>query len=129
MRSSLILIVVLAALPLRAEDWTTTDGKTYQNVKVVRVEDDAVTILTKDGGALIPLFKLSPALQKKFSYDPAKAKIAAAARADQDAKNAQQLQAEIDLAQKMKQQQQIQTAKQISDAKAGTSGTPPATTP
>ena len=122
MRSSLIFIVILAVLPVYAEDWTTSDGKTYENVKVVRVEDDAVTILTKDGGALVPLFKLSPALQKKFSYDPAKAKIAAAARAEQDAENAKQLQAEIDQAQKLKQAQQIQTAKQISDAKAGAAG-------
>ena len=125
MRSLLILIVVLAALPVYAEDWTTSDGKTYQNVKVVRVEDDAVTILTKDGGALIPLFKLSPALQKKFSYDPAKAKIAAAARAQEDSQNAKQLQAEMDQAQKLKQQQQIQAAKQVSDGKAGASGTTP----
>jgi hypothetical protein len=129
MRSLLALIVILAALPVSAEDWTTSDGKTYQNVKVVRVEDDAVTILTKDGGALVPLFKLSPALQKKFSYDPAKAKIAAAARAAEDAQNAKQLQAEIDQAQKLKQQQQIQTAKQISDAKAGAAGVAPSTTP
>ncbi len=45
-----------------AEDWTTTDGIKYQNVKVVRVEDDAVTIIYKDGGALVPLFKLPPDL-------------------------------------------------------------------
>jgi hypothetical protein len=128
MRSLLSLIVILAVLPAYAEDWTTSDGKTYQNVKVVRVEDDAVTVLTKDGGALIPLSKLSPTLQKKFSYDPAKAKIAAAARAQEDAQNAKQLQAEMDQAQKLKTQQQIQAAKQVSDGKAGAAGTP-ATTP
>lgn len=61
----------------RAEDWTTTDGKTYKNVKVVKVEDDAVTILDEDGGARVPLSTLSPDLQKKFNYDPAKAAIAA----------------------------------------------------
>jgi len=122
MRALLILIVILGTLPAYAEDWTTSDGKTYLSVKVVRVEDDAVTILCKDGGALIPIFKLSPALQKRFSYDPAKAKVAAAARSEEDAKNAKQLQAEIELAQKMKQQQLIDNAKQVSDGKAATAG-------
>ena len=59
-----------------AEDWTTTDGTKYQNVRIIRVEDDAVTILYKDGGALIFLFKLPPALQQRFDYDPVKAKAA-----------------------------------------------------
>ena len=129
MRALLILIVALVTTPVMAEDWTTNDGKTYQNVKVVRVEDDAVTIICKDGGALIPIFKLSPTLQKRFSYDPAKAKAAAAARSEEDAKNAKQLQAEIEQANKLKQQQQIQAAKQVSDAKAGTAGAPPTTSP
>jgi len=122
MRVFFFLIILLGTLPLYAagESWTTTDGKTYQEVKVVRVEDDAVTILCKDGGALVPIAKLPPPLQKRFSYDPAKAKVAAAARADQEAQNAKQLQAEIDQAQKLKQQQQILNAKQVSDAKAGT---------
>lgn len=122
MRMLFFLIIVLGTLPLYAagESWTTTDGKTYQDVKVVRVEDDAVTILCKDGGALVPITKLPPSLQKRFSYDPAKAKVAAAARSEQEAQNAKQLQAEIDQAQKLKQQQQILNAKQVSDAKAGT---------
>jgi hypothetical protein len=121
----LILIVTLVTLPVHAEDWKTSDGKTYVDVKVVRVEDDAVTILCKDGGALVPIDKLPPPLQKRFSYDPAKAKVAAAARANDDSQNAQKLQAEMDQAQKLKQQQQIQNAKQVSDGKAGTSSTPP----
>jgi hypothetical protein len=115
----------LVSLPAWAEDWTTTDGKTYESIKVVKVEDDAVTVLCKDGGALIPLSKLPPTLQKRFSYDPVKAKAAADARAEQEAKNAQQLQAEIDQANKLKQQQAVQNAKQIGDGKAGASGTPP----
>ena len=103
MRSLLILIAVLWALPAYAETWTTTDGKTYVDVKVIRVEDDAITILYKDGGALVPLFKLPPPLQKRFSYDPVKAKIAADNRAKADAENAKALQAEMNLAEKMRQ--------------------------
>ena len=110
---SLILMAALMVFSSHvfAEDWTTTDGIKYQNVKVVRVEDDAITIIYKDGGALVPLSKLSPALQDKYDYDPVKAKVAAAARTKADADNAKQLQAEIDLANKLKRDQQIADAK------------------
>jgi hypothetical protein len=124
-----IALVSLVAFPALAEDWTTTDGKTYESVKVVKVEDDAVTVLCKDGGALIPLSKLSPTLQKRFSYDPAKAKAAEDARTEAEAKNAKQLQAEIDQATRLKQQQAVKNAQQVSDGKAGASGTPPKATP
>ena len=93
-----------------AEDWTTSDGTNYQNVRVIRVEDDAITILYKDGGALIPLFKLSHALQERFDYNPLKAKAAAEARAKADVENAKELQAEIELADKLKREQQVKDA-------------------
>jgi hypothetical protein len=107
----LTFVLALSSTSAFGEDWTTTDGTKYQNVQVVRVEDDAITILYKDGGALVPLFKLPPTLQKKFDYDPAKAKAAAEARAKADVENAKELQAEIDLAEKMKKEQQIKDAK------------------
>ena len=103
----LILTLFLTLVPACAEDWTTTDGTKYQNVRVIRVEDDAITILYKDGGALIPLFKLPPDIQERFDYDPKKAKLAAEARAKADAENAKQLQAEIELADKMRQDQLV----------------------
>ncbi len=103
----LLLTLVFASLPAFAEDWTTTDGTKYQNVRVIRVEDDAITILYKDGGALIPLFKLPPDIQERFDYDPKKAKLAAEARAKEDAQNAKQLQAEIEEADKMRQDQLV----------------------
>jgi hypothetical protein len=93
-----------------AEDWTTTDGTKYQNVRVIRVEDDAITILYKDGGALVPIMKLPPKLQQKFDYDPVKAKVAADARAKEDVENAKKLQAEIELANKMKQSEAVKDA-------------------
>jgi beta-glucanase (GH16 family) len=69
-----------------AEDWTTSDGKTYRQITVLKVEDDAVTILDSDGGALVPLALLPADLQQRFHYDPDKAKLAAARRqADSDA--------------------------------------------
>ncbi len=117
-KTFLILALCLCALPALAETWTTTDGKVYVDVKVVRVEDDAVTVLCKDGGAMIPLFKLPPPLQKRFSYDPVKAKAAAEIRAKADAENAAELQAEMDQAKKLKLQQQIEAAKQKQAAAA-----------
>lgn len=104
-----IALGIFSSLAL-AEDWTTTDGTKYQNVRVIRVEDDAITILYKDGGALIPIMKLPPKLQQKFDYDPVKAKVAADARAKEDAENAKKLQAEIELANKMKQGQAVKDA-------------------
>jgi hypothetical protein len=114
------LALALFSISAFAEDWTTTDGTKYQNVQIIRVEDDAVTIIYKDGGALVPLFKLSPGLQKRFDYDPVKAKAAAEARTKADAENAKELQAEIELAEKMKHEQAIK------DAQArGQTNTPP----
>jgi hypothetical protein len=106
----LVFALVLTSTFAFAEDWTTTDGINYQNVKIIRVEDDAVTILYKDGGALVPLFKLPPALQQRFGYDPVKAKAAAEARAKADNENSKELQAEIELANKMKQDQAVKDA-------------------
>jgi len=111
-RTFLILSLAFAFVSTcaRAEDWKTSDGIVYQDVKVLQVEDDAVTILYKDGGALVPLAKLPTALQKKFDYDPIKARLAAEARAKTDAQNAKALQAEIDQANKLKRAQQIKDA-------------------
>ena len=106
----LVLAFVVSITFVRAEDWTTTDGTKYQQVKVIRVEDDAVTILHKDGGALVFLYKLPPDLQQRFDYDPVKAKAAMDARTKADAENAKALQAEIEEANKLKLQQQIADA-------------------
>src|ERR1700677_1031537 len=109
----LLLILALIALPAAAEDWTTTDGTRYQNVRVIRVEDDALPIIYKDGGALVFLYKLPPALQQKFDYDPVKAKIAAERRSKEDAENAAELQKEIEQAEIVKHNQQIRIANQL----------------
>lgn len=119
-KALLFLVISLLALPAYAENWTTNDGRIYQDVKVIRVEDDAITILFKDGGALVPIFKLPAALQKRFSYDPAKAKLAADVRAKADAENAKALQVEIEQADKLRKEQQIRDAQAADQAKAAT---------
>jgi hypothetical protein len=118
MKAFLLLPMLYLAGPVLAEDWTTSDGKLYQDVKVVKVEDDAVTILYKDGGARVALAKLPAPLQKKFSYDPVKAKAAADLRAKADAENAKNLQAEMNQAQQLKLDKQAKDAEAQAQAKA-----------
>jgi len=99
MRQTLFAIFAVPfvfGLSARAEDWTTTDGNTYRDVKVIKTDQDAVTIIHQDGGSLVPLATLSPDLQKRFKYDPAKAKASAAARAQADMDSIKALQAEKD---------------------------------
>jgi len=105
-------LMFLSTASLRADDWKTTDGKVYQAVQVIAADPDAITILYKDGGALVPLANLPPDLQKQFNYDPAKAKAAAETRAKDDEANAKALQAELDL---LSQMNQAGADSQISD--------------
>jgi hypothetical protein len=67
-----------------AADWTTTDGTTYRNVKVVSFNDGYVTILDNLGGARVLLRLLNPKLQKQFHYDAARAAVCEAATNAQD---------------------------------------------
>ena len=69
-----------------------------------------MTIIYKDGGALVYLNKLPPALQERFNYDPVKAKAAAEARAKADAENAKLLQIEIEKADKKRREDAIRDA-------------------
>jgi len=128
MKSNRTLALLLAAALLTssatslwAEDWKTTDGKVYQDVKVINSQPDSVTILHKDGGASVPLANLPPDIQKRFNYDPAKAKLASDARVKNEAANAKALQAEMNLASQM---QQAGPEAQLT----GATGTAPSTT-
>ncbi len=100
---------------IEAEDWTTLDGKVYLQVTIVKAEPDAVTILYRDGGALIPLTNLPDDLQTQFHYDPVKAAAAAEERARADAASAAALQAE---SARLKQLQAEMLAKQKAAEKA-----------
>lgn len=89
----LLLLIVIGAIPLAAEDWTIA-GKTYHHVVVGNVYSDRVEI-TYDGGLGTPALKdLSPELQKRFGYDPAKAKTESDARAIAAAEAEKRVQAE-----------------------------------
>ncbi len=48
--------------------WTTSDGKTYQNVVVTKMEADKVTITHSLGVAHIPVSQLPPDVKKQLNY-------------------------------------------------------------
>jgi hypothetical protein len=51
--------------------WTTTDGKTYQDVVVTKIDPGTVAITHSLGVAHVPIVSLPPDIQKLFNYDPA----------------------------------------------------------
>jgi hypothetical protein len=88
--------LLLSLLPTCAEDWTTTSGTTYHDVKVVKLGDDRVIISDSDGEAMIEIAKLPPDIQKKLGYDTVKA--AAAAEVNKQLDDADAAQSEKDKA-------------------------------
>ncbi len=55
-------------LPAREHwTWTTTDGKTYNEVKVEKIQGDFVTIIHADGGARLPISTLPDDIQKQLN--------------------------------------------------------------
>jgi len=123
MRILPITVFIAATLQfVHAEDWITTDGKTYHDVKVLKIDDDAVTILDSDGGALISLATLPSDLQKQFHYNPDKAKIAAAKRSADDQASDEAL-AQQKKAEEAQQQKIAQAAKLTQVASSVPSGT------
>jgi hypothetical protein len=119
----LLVFLGLSLLGAFAEDWTTSDGKTYRDVKVVSHDAAYVTILNADGGGRVLLATLNPDLQKRFGYDPVKAAaaIAAVAASDQRDKDA------IAEEKARSQAQATQGQSQLNDAVAVAALPPPPT--
>lgn len=74
-------IVVLLATACFAADLTTLDGKTYQNIKVTRVDPDGIYIMHSAGGGKIKFTELPEDVRKQYGYDPAKAAVFEKAKA------------------------------------------------
>lgn len=74
----LICYLFLAAT-LHAEDWQTTNGQTYKDIRVLSHDTVFVTIMYADGGARIPLRTLPQGLQQRFGYDASAAIVEEAA--------------------------------------------------
>lgn len=107
--ASVVVLTCLWVLPARGEDWKTADGKIYRDVQVIKTEDDAVTILYKDGGARIFLWTLPVDLQKRFKFDPIKAVTAAMQRSDDEKDSAEAMQNEKEQADEIKKLGGLQT--------------------
>ena len=71
MKSLAILILALGLSVAEAENWTTTGGKTYHAVFIVKTMPSAVIISSVEGTALVHFTELPPDLQKRFGYDAA----------------------------------------------------------
>jgi hypothetical protein len=74
--SVLLLFFSLSAWCLANEhldSLTTTDGITYKDVTLTKVEPDGLRIIHATGVAKVGFERLSPEIQKKYGYDPAKA--------------------------------------------------------
>ena len=73
-----------APSPLPAQPnwtWTTTDGHTYKNVTIQKVDPAKVSIFDDEGGATVAIATLPADLQKKLNYNPALAEASAAVTA------------------------------------------------
>src|ERR1700692_3137679 len=79
-----LVLIALMTLPALAEDWT-VNGKDYNDVKVLQVEDDMVSVQYTGGIGRFAIADLSPELKKRFNYDPAKAAAIAKQKADEEA--------------------------------------------
>ena len=66
-----ILVLAGTLAPVMAEDWTTSDGKTYKDVVVVSHDAKIVTINSADGPATFPIAFLDKNLQSRIQADHA----------------------------------------------------------
>jgi hypothetical protein len=85
----ILFLLFALMIPAMAEDWTVC-GKTYHNVTVSDSNDSTVSVMYDGGMGRLNLSDLPPDLQKRFNYDPVKAKTAAKAEADKTAEATQE---------------------------------------
>jgi len=72
-----IFFLLMVFLPLaNGEDWTTTNGTTYNDVTIVSVDSDSVTIRDQNGQDIVSIKDLPLKIQKKLRYLDAKTKDA-----------------------------------------------------
>ncbi len=67
-----------------AEDLTTTKGTVYKGVFVSKVEPDGLRIVHAGGAAKVSFEVLSPEVQKKYGYNPAKGEAFAKAEEEKN---------------------------------------------
>jgi hypothetical protein len=62
--ASVTLVLLLLGTIIRAEDWTTTDGKIYNNIRVISHDSTVVTVSYNDSTSPIPASGLNNAVQQ-----------------------------------------------------------------
>ncbi len=73
MRLLLVIVAILPAAGLLAEDLHSSDGTVYHNIKEVKAEPDGLVFVYDKGMAKVDFERLSPELQRRFGYDQQKA--------------------------------------------------------
>lgn len=68
-----VSIMFIFALSIYSLDITTLDGKVYKNAKISEANPAGIVVEYQDGVCQIPFTNLPDDIQKKYSYDPAKA--------------------------------------------------------
>ena len=68
-----VVLLAIATGNVVADDFKTTDGKEYKNVKVKRVEPDGIVLISKSGISKIYFTELPKEVQQRFNYDAEKA--------------------------------------------------------
>src|SRR5438270_5876722 len=67
-----VVLLAIATGSVVADDFKTTDGKEYKNVKVSRVEPDGIVLTTSTGISKVYFTELPREVQARFHYDPTK---------------------------------------------------------
>lgn len=91
-----VSLAALSAVAAETNSWpktitVTNNGIVYKDAEVVKVELDAITVVSGTTGGRVPLKNLPPDLQKEFGYQPATAAAAASIREGDRLDRARQL--------------------------------------
>jgi hypothetical protein len=68
--SKVLILLILFASVVFADDFKTMDGKEYKDATVSRVEPDGIVVKTKSGISKLYFAQLPPEVQQRFHYDP-----------------------------------------------------------
>jgi hypothetical protein len=66
--AALIILALLSATSIQAEDFKTISGKVYKDATVSRVEGDGIVLKTKTGISKVYFVELPKDVQEKFHY-------------------------------------------------------------
>ncbi len=74
--SKVLILLILFASVVFADDFKTVNGKEYKNATVTGVEADGIVVKTKGGISKVYFAELPTDVQERFHYDPAQAAAA-----------------------------------------------------